>query len=87
MQDNHNITLSHDDAVITLITNRCQEIESGGRMIDAIITNQILPMISHEILLSIGNPNPIRNMTLTVVDNEFKLTIDRHTQHEDIPCP
>ncbi|OPH35848.1 type VI secretion system ATPase TssH [Moraxella lacunata] len=87
MQDNHNITLSHDDAVITLITNRCQEIESGGRIIDAIITNQILPMISHEILLSIGNPNPIRNMTLTVVDNEFKLTIDRHTQHEDIPCP
>lgn len=87
MQDNHNITLSHDDAVITLITNRCQEIESGGRMIDAIITNHILPMISHEILLSIGNPNPIRNMTLTVVDNEFKLTIDRHTQHEDIPCP
>ena len=87
MQANHNITLSHDDAVITLITNRCQEIESGGRMIDAIITNQILPMISHEILLSIGNPNPIRNMTLTVVDNEFKLTIDRHTQHEDIPCP
>ncbi|OPH34223.1 type VI secretion system ATPase TssH [Moraxella equi] len=87
MQDNHNITLSHDDAVITLITNRCQEIESGGRMIDAIITNHILPMISHEMLLSIGNPNPIRNMTLTVVDNEFKLTIDRHTQHEDIPCP
>ncbi|AWY21225.1 type VI secretion system ATPase TssH [Moraxella bovis] len=87
MQDNHNITLSHDDAVITLIANRCQEIESGGRMIDAIITNHILPMISHEILLSIGNPSPIRNMTLTVVDNEFKLTIDRHTQHEDIPCP
>ncbi|STZ63316.1 protein disaggregation chaperone [Moraxella lacunata] len=87
MRDNHNITLSHDDAVITLITNRCQEIESGGRMIDAIITNHILPMISHEILLSIGNPNPIRNMTLTVVDNEFKLTIDRHTQHEDISCP
>lgn len=87
MQDNHNIILSHDDAVITLIASRCQEIESGGRMIDAIITNHILPMISHEILLSVGDSNPIKHMALTVVDNEFKLTIDRHTQHEDIPCP
>lgn len=88
IQENHKITLSYDDSVITLITYRCQEIESGGRMIDAIITNHILPIISHEILLSIGNPNPIQHMALTVVNNEFKLTINKHphTQNKENPC-
>lgn len=79
LQDNHNIVLNYDDAVIALISSRCQEIESGGRMIDAIITNRILPMISHEILLSIGSPNFVRRMALTVVDNEFKLAINNYT--------
>lgn len=77
--DNHHIVMNYTDEVVSLIHNRCQEIESGGRMVDAIICNHILPMISYEILSSIGNPDPIKHIALTVVDDEFKLTIDRHS--------
>ena len=37
-------------AVVEEIVNRCQELESGGRMIDAIVTNTMLPDISAEFL-------------------------------------
>lgn len=77
--DNHHIVMNYTDEVVSLIHDRCQEIESGGRMVDAIICNHILPMISYEILSSIGNPDPIKHIALTVVDDEFKLTIDRHS--------
>ena len=32
------------------IVSRCTELESGGRMIDAILTNTVLPRVSQEIL-------------------------------------
>ena len=40
----------YDDAVVKLVVSRCTEVESGGRMIDAILTNTILPRISEEYL-------------------------------------
>jgi type VI secretion system protein VasG len=40
--------------VIKLITSRCTELESGGRMIDAILTNTVLPKISEEFLRANG---------------------------------
>jgi len=35
-----------DDEVVDLIAGRCTEPESGGRMVDAILTNTMLPDIS-----------------------------------------
>ena len=35
---------------VKLIVSRCTEVESGGRMIDAILTNTVLPAISREFL-------------------------------------
>ena len=37
--------------MIELIRRRCTEVESGGRMIDAILTNTVLPAVSREILV------------------------------------
>jgi len=48
--DHHRIPFSYDDEAVKLIVSRCTEVESGGRMIDAILTNTILPEISHEFL-------------------------------------
>jgi type VI secretion system protein VasG len=50
IRDNHKIPFSYDDEVVKLITSRCTELESGGRMIDAILTNTILPAIGQELL-------------------------------------
>jgi ATP-dependent Clp protease ATP-binding subunit ClpA len=34
-----------DDAAVSLIAARCAEPESGGRMIDAMLTNTLLPQV------------------------------------------
>ena len=46
IEANHGIPLTYDDEVIKLIGSRCTELESGGRMIDAILTNTVLPTIA-----------------------------------------
>jgi len=58
IRENHEIPFSYDDAVVKLIASRCTELESGGRMIDAILTNTVLPAISRELLtrLMAGTP-------------------------------
>ncbi|MER8796193.1 type VI secretion system ATPase TssH [Mesorhizobium sp. M0984] len=38
------------DGVMDLVKTRCTEIESGGRMIDAILTNTLLPELSRGVL-------------------------------------
>ncbi|MER9844624.1 ATP-dependent Clp protease ATP-binding subunit [Mesorhizobium australicum] len=38
------------DGVMDLVKARCTEIESGGRMIDAILTNTLLPELSRNVL-------------------------------------
>ena len=52
------IPFVYDDSVVDLIASRCTEPESGGRMIDAILTNTMLPDISGEFLnrLLAGTP-------------------------------
>ena len=39
-----------EDAAMQVIKDRCTEIESGGRMIDAILTNTLMPELSRRIL-------------------------------------
>lgn len=48
--DNHGILLEHGQEVIDLIVSRCNEVASGGRMIDAILTNTMLPELSVDLL-------------------------------------
>jgi type VI secretion system protein VasG len=38
------------EGAMDLIKARCTEIESGGRMIDAILTNTLLPELSRQVL-------------------------------------
>ena len=68
---NHKIPFSYDDDVIQLITNRCTELESGGRMIDAILTNTVLPSISEELLKRMMEGNPVERVHVGVKDGEF----------------
>ncbi|HXE21148.1 MAG TPA: type VI secretion system ATPase TssH [Rhodoferax sp.] len=46
----YKIPFDYDDDVVKLVVSRCTESESGGRMIDAILTNTMLPDVSREFL-------------------------------------
>ena len=71
VQESHGVPLSFDDSVIDTIVDRCQELESGGRMIDAILTNSMLPEISGEFLRRMMMGEEINAVNVSVEDGEF----------------
>ncbi|HEV3468424.1 MAG TPA: type VI secretion system ATPase TssH [Pyrinomonadaceae bacterium] len=46
----HGATFSYDEGVVTEIAGRCEEVESGARNIDHILTRTLLPEMSNEFL-------------------------------------
>lgn len=71
IKSNHNIDLTYTEEVLKLITSRCTEIESGGRMIDAILTNTVLPQISRELLNYTTMGKQIASINIDVIKNDF----------------
>ncbi|ODB86764.1 ClpV1 family T6SS ATPase [Candidatus Thiodiazotropha endoloripes] len=69
--ENHGIPLQVDDEVISLIISRCTEVESGARMVDAILTNTMLPEISRHILVEKMEGRSIGNIRIGVENDEF----------------
>ena len=69
--ENHKVPFTYDDDVIKLIASRCTELESGGRMIDAILTNTMLPSISNEFLIRMMEGTAIERVHVSVADGEF----------------
>jgi type VI secretion system protein VasG len=72
IRQNHGAELRYDDAVVKLIASRCTEPESGGRMIDAILTNTLLPQISGEFLTRMTEGVATREIAIGVHDNNFQ---------------
>ena len=73
---NHKIPFSYDDAVVKLVVSRCTELESGGRMIDAILTNTLLPRISHEMLTRLMEGKAVAKVAVTAKDGELEYAFD-----------
>ncbi|PXA98389.1 type VI secretion system ATPase TssH [Nostoc sp. 3335mG] len=48
--DNHDASFSYSEAVVDHIVSRCNDPDSGGRMIDNILTNTLLPEMSRQVL-------------------------------------
>ena len=71
MAENHDIPLTYTDAVLELIAARCTELESGGRMIDANLTNTVLPQISRELLMRMAEDKPLTAVEIDAVDDNF----------------
>jgi len=71
MQKNHSIDLNFDNDVLGLIVSRCNELDSGGRMIDSILTNTVLPIISNELLRRSIDSEKLSNITLGVESDSF----------------
>jgi type VI secretion system protein VasG len=72
----HKIPFTFDDAVVTLIAERCTELESGGRMIDAILTNSVLPTISREFLARTMEGRPVDRVHISVAEGDFRYAFE-----------
>ncbi len=65
------IELSYTEDVVSLISSRCTEPESGGRMIDAILTNTLLPKISHGLLERMAAGEATSSIAVLVTDGDL----------------
>jgi type VI secretion system protein VasG len=65
------VVFGYDDALVNLIASRCTELESGGRMVDAILTQTLLPEVSREMLTRQMDGSPVRKIQVTVKDSSF----------------
>jgi type VI secretion system protein VasG len=67
----YKIPFTYGDDVIKLVVSRCTESESGGRMIDAILTNTMLPDISKEFLKRMLEGKALERVQVRVADAAF----------------
>ncbi len=69
--EHHKVPFSYDDEVVKLIASRCNEPESGGRMIDAILTNTMLPAISGAFLNRMLEGGQVAGVRVSVTDGDL----------------
>jgi type VI secretion system protein VasG len=74
--ESHEARFTYDDEVVKLIGSRCTEPESGGRMIDAILTNTMLPAISREFLTRTIDGNALGRVSIGVERGDFAYHFD-----------
>ena len=71
LQANHGIALAYNDSAVALVARRCTAIESGGRMIDAILTHTILPRLSEEVIGATVSARKLVGVQLGAAGDDF----------------
>jgi len=71
IQENHAAAFVYDDAVVNHMISMCNDPESGGRMIDNIITNTLLPALSREFLKRSLDRKPLKEASVTIEGGDF----------------
>ena len=76
IREHHRVPFRYGDDVVKLIASRCTELESGGRMVDTILTNTVLPKISNEFLVRMMEGKPVSGVDVSVADGDFRYAFD-----------
>jgi type VI secretion system protein VasG len=71
VEDNHDAEFDYSDAVVEHIVAQCNDPDSGGRMIDNIVTNTLLPELSRHILNRALEKAEINKASVDVKDGTF----------------
>jgi type VI secretion system protein VasG len=70
-KENHGAAMVVSPEVITHIVDQCRDPDSGGRMVDNIISNTILPRLSREVLNRMVAQSPMTKVELVLQDGEI----------------
>jgi type VI secretion system protein VasG len=71
IEENHRAALVVEDSAVEHIVSMCNDPDSGGRVIDNIITNTILPALSREILKRSLAREDIHEAKVSAADRNF----------------
>ncbi len=64
--ETHKVPFTYDDKVVEQIVSRCNDRESGGRVVDRILTHTVLPTVSREVLERIVAGRAIKKVHVKV---------------------
>ena len=67
----YNVPFQVSDEVVQLVVSRCTESESGARMVDAILTNTLLPDVSRAFLTHTLEGHPMTAVRVDVAEGGF----------------
>ena len=73
--DNHDAEFHYSDAVVEHIVSRCNDPDSGGRMVDNIVTNTLLPELSRHFLNRALEKSEISSAKVDVKDGVFQYEV------------
>ena len=76
VRENHKLPFTYDDSVPELIAQRCTELERGARLVDAMITNNLLPDIGREFLNRLAAGSEIKRVHVAAKDGSFAFLFD-----------
>jgi type VI secretion system protein VasG len=76
VKENHKIPFTYDESVPSLIADRCTELERGARMVEALITNSMLPEIGKEMLSRMVEGKAVNRVHIAVADGNFAYAYD-----------
>ncbi len=68
MKENHGAVMTVSPEVMAYIVEQCKDPDSGGRMVDNIITNTILPDLSREVLSRMVAQTPMSKVEVVMKD-------------------
>jgi type VI secretion system protein VasG len=71
IRENHNAAFIYDDEVVAHIVSRCNDPDSGGRMIDNIITNTLLPALSRAFLNKAIEKTEVKSAKVAIAEGQF----------------
>jgi type VI secretion system protein VasG len=76
VKESHKIPFTFDESVPELIATRCTELERGARMVEALITNNMLPEIGQEMLARMMDGKPAERIHIGTADGNFSYAYD-----------
>ena len=69
LMENHHIVLDYDSSLLTLIRQRCMEVETGARNVDHLLSNTLLPEISKQLLERMADGELLESIQLGASEN------------------
>lgn len=76
IRENHHVPFTFTDALPEWIADQCRQLERGARVVDALITNRLLPLIGREYLTRLAAGNAIQRVHLDIQNNAPVLKLD-----------
>ena len=69
VKQNHKAKMTYSDAVVAHIVDQCRDPDSGGRMVDNIMTNTLLPELSRAVLTRTLDGSELTHVNIGMGEN------------------